>query len=235
MFSQALPGAAVSGSRAGREEGVMESLAERKKALRRRMRGVRAEIFSDPEEHARLSLMILRRVMADPAWARSGSILLYAAFRDEVDTAWLLEQAWLERKTVALPRCRPGKGNGDPGGMDFVICRGQQDLEPSAPGIPEPSPRLPLWRASGEPALMLMPGLAFDRRGGRLGYGGGFYDRWLEQREAEERAARGTQGSFGCLLTLGLCFSAQVVDEVPRGAWDKSVRGICTEQEILWL
>lgn len=210
----------------------MESLAERKRALRRRMRGVRAEIFSDPEEHARLSLIIQRRVMADPAWARSGSILLYAAFRDEADTSFLLDQAWLQGKTVALPRCRPGSAEGE---MDFFVCRGRADLVFSALGIPEPSPRLPLWMASDEPALMLVPGLAFDRRGGRLGYGGGFYDRWLEQREAEERAARGTQGSFGCLLTLGLCFSAQVVDEAPRGAWDKSVRGICTEQEILWL
>ena len=214
----------------------MESLAERKMALRRQMREVRAKIFADPREHARRSLMIQRRVVAEPAWARSGNILLYAAFRDEADTSFLLEQAWLQGKTVALPRCHPGSTQGASarGEMDFFICRGWPDLAFSALGIPEPSPRLPLWRASGEPALMLAPGLAFDRRGGRLGYGGGFYDHWLEQREAEEKARQGAGGAFGCLLTLGLCFCAQVVDEVPRGARDKSVRGICTEQEIVW-
>ena len=206
----------------------MESLAECKMALRRQMREVRAKIFADPQEHARRSLMIQRRIMAEPAWARSGSILLYAAFRDEADTSFLLEQAWLQGKTVALPRCRPGSTQGASarGEMDVVICRGWPDLALSALGIPEPSPRLPLWRASGEPALMLAPGLAFDRRGGRLGYGGGFYDRWLEQ---DGRAGAGMP------LTLGMAFSSQIVDEVPRGAWDRLVRGICTEQEILWI
>ncbi len=206
----------------------MESLAECKMALRRQMREVRAKIFADPQEHARRSLMIQRRIMAEPAWARSGSILLYAAFRDEADTSFLLEQAWLQGKTVALPRCRPGSTQGASarGEMDFFICRGWPDLAFSALGIPEPSPRLPLWRASGEPALMLAPGLAFDRRGGRLGYGGGFYDRWLEQ---DGRAGAGMP------LTLGMAFSSQIVDEVPRGAWDRLVRGICTEQEILWI
>ncbi len=210
------------------EGSVMESLAERKMALRRQMREVRAKIFADPREHARRSLMIQRRIMAEPAWARSGSILLYAAFRDEADTSFLLEQAWLQGKTVALPRCRPGSTQGASarGEMDFFICRGWPDLAFSALGIPEPSPRLPLWRASGEPALMLAPGLAFDRRGGRLGYGGGFYDRWLEQ---DGRAGAGMP------LTLGMAFSSQIVDEVPRGAWDRLVRGICTEQEILWI
>lgn len=206
----------------------MESLAERKMALRRQMREVRAKIFADPQEHARRSLMIQRRIMAEPAWARSGSILLYAAFRDEADTSFLLEQAWLQGKTVALPRCRPGskEGASAQGEMDFFICRGWPDLTLSGLGIPEPSPRLPRWRASGEPALLLAPGLAFDRRGGRLGYGGGFYDRWLEQ---DGRAGAGMP------LTLGLAFSSQIVDEVPRGAWDRLVRGICTEQEILWI
>lgn len=90
----------------------MESLAERKMALRRQMREVRAKIFADPREHARRSLMIQRRVMAEPAWARSGNILLYAAFRDEADTSFLLEQAWLQGKTVALPRCHPGSTQG---------------------------------------------------------------------------------------------------------------------------
>ena len=182
----------------------MESLAERKKMLRRRMRGVRAGIFSCPEEHARLSLMIQRRAMAEPAWARSGSILLYAAFRDEADTSFLLEQAWLQGKTVALPRCRPAPAEGE---MDFFVCRGWADLALSALGI-------------------LVPGLAFDRRGGRLGYGGGFYDRWLDQ--------GGTAGA-GTPLTLGLAFSSQMVDEVPRGTWDRCVRGICTELETIWI
>lgn len=223
MFSRRLPGKTPPARMRRTEGSVMESLAERKKMLRRRMRGVRAGIFSCPEEHARLSLMIQLRAMAEPAWARSGSILLYAAFRDEADTSFLLEHAWLQGKTVALPRCRPAPAEGE---MDFFVCRGWADLALSALGIPEPSPGLPLWRASGDPALMLVPGLAFDRRGGRLGYGGGFYDRWLDQ--------GGTAGA-GTPLTLGLAFSSQMVDEVPRGTWDRCVRGICTELETIWI
>lgn len=207
----------------------VDVIAARKKALRRRMREARAELFDDLEAHARLSLMIQQRAMADPAWEGSGSILLYAAFRDEVDTSRLLEQAWLQGKTVALPRCRSGAAGAGAGGeMDFFVCRGWPDLAPSPLGILEPSPRLPLWRGGGKPALMLVPGLAFDRRGGRLGYGGGFYDRWLAL------AGEGGGAEEG-LLTLGLAFSAQVVDEVPHGPWDKNVRGICTEREILWV
>ena len=207
----------------------LDNLAERKKALRRRMLEAREKIFADTEEHARRSLMIQRRVMAAPAWGRSASILLYAAFGEEVDTAWLLEQAWLQGKTVALPRCRPGKRKDEPGEMDFFICRGWPELQRSRFGILEPFPNLPLWKRTEQSALMLTPGLAFDRQGGRLGYGGGFYDHWLEQREGEERAKQGTEGASGRLLTLGLGFSVQVVDEVPRGVWDKRVQGICTE------
>ena len=196
-----------------------ESLAIRKKALRRSMRDARAAIFSRPEEYARRSGEIRRRVMEDARWARSGTVLGYVSFRDEVDTFRLLELAWRQGKTVALPRCRPERA----GEMDFFICRGVDELIRSPLGILEPSPSLPLWQGEEDEALMLVPGLAFDRNGGRIGYGGGFYDRWLER------------GERGTLWTLGLAVSVQLVEQVPRGTWDRCVRGVCTEQEILWV
>jgi 5-formyltetrahydrofolate cyclo-ligase len=111
--------------------------------------------------------------------------------------------------------------------MSFALCRGKEQLITGSFGIMEPDPRVcPVFDFSAQdnfPEVFIVPGVVFDRRGHRLGMGGGYYDRFL--------AAAKTS-------TIGLAFAFQVLDEIPAAAldsWDKSVSAICTEQEFLWI
>ncbi|MDR2821119.1 MAG: 5-formyltetrahydrofolate cyclo-ligase [Desulfovibrio sp.] len=164
-----------------------------------------------------------RRLMDAPCWREARSVALYAAFRGEIATDMLLEQAWQSGRTVFLPRVRPG----EPGRMEFVPCAGREQLRPGAFGLPEPLPSLPGFGPEAAankgfaPDVLIMPGVAFDRRGARLGSGGGYYDRFLGAGPACQR--------------VGFCFSFQIVETLPVETWDQRVHALCTEEEFLCL
>ena len=112
--------------------------------------------------------------------------------------------------------------------MGLAFCRSWADLRPGPYGIPEPAPDLCPWaflpgEAAGRfwPDLFLLPGVAFDLRGGRLGQGGGYYDRFL--------AGADLARSF----LVGLAFSFQLKPRVPVDLWDIRVQALCTEKR--WL
>lgn len=177
-----------------------------------------------PPEAAQRARLAQHRLLAAPCWRDAARVALYVGVRDEMATGLLLRAAWDSGREVWLPRVRRGES----GRMDFVRCQGPEDLRPGAFGLLEPLPELPgadPGDAAFRPELILVPGVAFDRRGGRLGYGGGFYDRFLA-----ELARRGAPRR-----ALGFCFGFQVVDELPCAAWDQPVDGLCTEGEHLWI
>ena len=91
--------------------------------------------------------------------------------------------------------------------MEFYRIRSESELRPGYRGIQEPVESAPRYEYHAEKmsrTLMLMPGAAFDRQKNRLGYGKGFYDRYLAEKEAL------------CLRTIGVGFSCQMVEEIPR-------------------
>ena len=188
-----------------------------KAELRRRARQYLSGL--SPQARRTSDDALFARFLALPQVEAADTLLLYHGMGGEPDTARLLPALWARGKAVCLPRCLPGHG------MEARLVRPDSALIPHPYGMLEPGEDCPLV---GKDAigLVLVPGLAFDRRGGRLGYGGGFYDRWLDQ--------GGTAGA-GTPLTLGLAFSSQMVDEGPRGTWDRCVRGICTELETIWI
>jgi len=142
-------------------------------------------------------------------------VMLYLPTPTEVDTAHLALAAWQDGKTVVMPKVFWGQGH-----MIPVVCRslGDEDLSPGKFGIREP--------ADGEPWLLedidlvVTPALAFDRRGHRLGRGGGFYDRFLAQPALHATA-------------VGLAFAEQVVDELPINGEDHPVDILVTDKEVL--
>ena len=110
--------------------------------------------------------------------------------------------------------------------MDFVACTGPEQLRTGPFGLREPEDGLPGFGPEGtgkafKPDLLVLPGLAFDLHGGRLGFGGGYYDRFLDSELACPR--------------VGLCFAFQVAKNLPLEQWDQRVQYLCTEEQFLCL
>jgi 5-formyltetrahydrofolate cyclo-ligase len=137
-------------------------------------------------------------------------LVLYAALPDELPTRPLYELARSLGKVLLWPRIAAG------GGLEFAPCRRWEDLVPGRYGVLAPPPGEGSV-ALGEDALLLVPGVAFDHRGGRLGRGGGYYDRVL-----------GEIGKGGP-LSLGVGFEFQLVEEVPRESHDRTLDALVTE------
>ncbi len=178
-----------------------------KKAKRRiRRRVLLARDAMTPEERGTLGVAVIERFLALPEVDRARSVMVFWAFGSEVPTASLIEELHRRSVTVSLPRT-----SGDR--LVPVI------YEPGAPtrstsfGAEEP-----VGEAALDPALLdvvAVPGVAFDRRGGRIGYGGGYYDRFLREVTA---------------FRAGLAFALQVLDEeLPGGRFDLGVDAIVTE------
>ncbi len=181
------------------------SLAERKAALRRRMGRVRAEI--PPEERATLSALVEEALFTLPAVARARTVLLFYSFGSEVATQGMIRRALAADARVLLPYLEEG-------GIEATEVRPGDDLTPTTYGPREPARRVPVDPA--EVDVVVTPGLAFDRRGRRLGYGGGHYDRYLDRLGADA-------------VRIGIAFAAQLVDEVPAGPSDRRVDIVVTE------
>ncbi len=145
---------------------------------------IRKEIFKRRKEASQNNLdiwsdTIVEKVLASDMYKSSDTIYTYVAYKREVETKKLIQQAWKDGKKVAVPRVEGSV-------MNFYYITSFDQLEKSNMGIPEPKPENP---ANDEYALMVMPGVAFDKQMNRIGYGGGFYDRYLEAHTNLKRLA----------------------------------------------
>ena len=189
-----------------------------KKSLRQEMRLKRK--MQAKEVCANLSRQIQAKVLAHPIFQEAKSIALYFAMPGEVATMDLCAKALEQEKAVYLPRV-VGSGL-----MEFVQISRETEFVQSALGILEPLPSYPGYPAwefteKFKVELIILPGLAFDRKGSRLGFGGGFYDRFLQTYPQSGR--------------LGLAFAWQIVDLVPKDPWDQNINYLGTEDGVLCL
>lgn len=137
--------------------------------------------------------------------------MVYADYNHEVVTRYIIEEAWRQGKEVAVPKVQ---------GRDMVFYKlvDFSQLEPGYFGIPEPAfGEIVDWTV----ALMIMPGVAFDRDNHRVGYGGGFYDRFLEKHPQ--------------LFKVAVAFDFQVLESVPTEPTDIFPQILVTEKEICYL
>jgi 5-formyltetrahydrofolate cyclo-ligase len=143
--------------------------------------------------------------------------MLYMHFRSEVQTAGLLAQWLAQGKTVCVPRVLRSESLLLP----VRISDPDRDLLPGYCGIPEPAPSLPASSVLPPATIdaVIVPGSVFDPKGGRLGYGGGYYDRFLS-RDAPQA------------LRIALAFDLQVVERVPTEAHDQPVDIVVTEHNL---
>lgn len=188
---------------------------DRKQSLRSLLLAKRQDMHGLQE----LSLVAQEYILAEPIWQSASSVALYMPSRGEVDTALLRQKALEQGKTLWLPRCRAGV----PGILDFVPCSSTLQLCAGAFGLMEPSPELSAMPPEAAPDLLVIPAVAYDKEGFRLGYGGGYYDRLL---------ARPTWHSC---CRIGLVAEELVLPELPRDVWDQPVAALATERSFVWL
>lgn len=186
--------------------------AELKAAIRRAALEARGAV-RDAAERARV---IAERLRSLAAYRSAGVICWYVGVRDEVPTLEMIAQASREGRRAAVPwRAEERLELYAIGGPDDLAPASFRLLEPSAAVRGDPSRRV----APGEVDLFVVPGVAFDRHGGRLGYGRGFYDRLLPLARPDA-------------TVVGLAFEAQMVERIPAAAHDVPVHAVVTEAAV---
>lgn len=176
----------------------MDKQALRKEIREKKRAMTEAEIVSKSEKLGELFL-------ASQAYQQAKTIYGYLPYNQEVRTVAMLQRALEDGKRVAVPKCY-----GDE--MRFIYLDDLSKVEKGYCGIPEPVEDGPV--ASDPTALVLMPGLAFTKEGLRMGYGGGFYDKFLASEPGHP--------------TLALCYDFQMVDYIPTEDYDVPV------DTVLW-
>ncbi len=201
--------------------GALAPLADRAGDTKARIRSEVAAARNGlaPEEHARRGRDILQRIMAMDAFLRADVVMGYSSFGSEPDTRPLLEAVLARGKTLVLSRIDRHRNRLDL----YAVADLAGQLVDGVWGIREPDPTR---CAKVEPAsldFVLMPGVAFDAHGGRVGYGKGYYDRLLADCIA----------AGGCPSLVAGAFDLQVVEHVPMEAHDIAVHAVVTESRCL--
>jgi 5-formyltetrahydrofolate cyclo-ligase len=141
------------------------------------------------------------------------SVMIFLSFGSEINTDYIIKWLWQHNKEVLVPLCKPETRE-----MEIFSIAAFADLEPGYFGIREPKRGLHPPVAKEAINLVVVPAVAFDRRGYRVGYGGGYYDRFLAGMDVPR---------------IGLAFSCQIIPEAPVDQYDLAVQGIVTEKEYI--
>ncbi len=182
----------------------MCSLKQTKTQLRREWKAVREEIPHRAEKNQRIQ----EKFLTHSAIKQAKSVFLYLSFGSEVDTIPLFEELLGRGIRVSVPRCHRSTKE-----MEAVEITDLSQVKPGSYDILEPDPDLtPL--SPSEIDVVVVPALAFDKEGFRLGYGGGYYDRFLAD-------FTGT--------TIGLAFSDCITERLPGEEFDRPVDVVLTE------
>lgn len=191
------------------------NIQARKQALRQRIIAARENLAAS--ERLRLGRTILAAVHSLPEYREARAVLGYLNFGAELETDVWVAQALRDGKRVLLPRVNKASRQLDL----YRINDLQHDVAPGSWGIREPLiERCIKEEAPGTIDLILLPGVAFTRDGGRLGYGGGFYDKLLAHMPHRP-------------VLVAAAFGLQVVADIPQEDTDQRVDWLVTENEIL--
>ena len=192
----------------------MTTLQEEKKQLRREMRMLRKQL--SPTEKLRLDKQMALRFWESECYQKCRVLLSFLSLPDEPDTWRIVRQALADGISVCVPRCLPEHR------LRFFALSADTPLETQlvqgAYGVYEPLENAPAANLKQDGVVCLTPGLAFDRKGGRLGYGGGYYDRFLAQHQK--------------ILKLGCAASIFLIEQVPIESTDCPLDGLLTENAL---
>ncbi|MBE6781168.1 MAG: 5-formyltetrahydrofolate cyclo-ligase [Ruminococcaceae bacterium] len=180
-----------------------------KQELRLKCRERRTKMIA--EEKAKLDKSIAENVRRLKEYRPAQTILIYMSTPIEVDTKEIIKNAWDDGKKVAIPRCTPGSRD-----MEFHYIDSFDCVSPGTFSVLEPDPALPVVTDfSG--CLMIVPGMQFDMRGFRIGYGKGYYDRYMVRFKG---------------ISAGICYSDELKPFMYHGRYDRQVDIVVTDKRI---
>ncbi|MGN4424361.1 5-formyltetrahydrofolate cyclo-ligase [Bacillus cereus group sp. MYBK30-1] len=162
------------------------------------------------EQYITLSEQIAVSLYVQKEWVEAKTIGITLSMEHEVDTYPIIEKAWKEGKKVVVPKCNRGTRT-----MSFRQISNFEQLETVYMNLREPIPMLTEEVNAEEVDLQIVPGVAYTQRGERIGYGGGYYDRYLVHYKGK---------------TLSLAYDFQIVKHIPVEPFDKNVEKIITEK-----
>lgn len=183
----------------------MTETSNKKDELRQAMLERRLALSAD--EVSQMGSAIQDRVLKHKLWANAERVGLYSAVKNEVETTMLFHKALEQGKSLYYPRVEQG--------LNFYEVHERGDLHKGAWGILEPKHGCQVLMADQKLDLLIVPGVVFDVRGFRIGYGKGFYDIYLASME---------------LKAFGLGYDFQMVPEIPADNWDRRVGSVLTEK-----
>ena len=181
-----------------------------KAELRAKYKSLRESL--SPEEKAFLDLGITENILNLNAYKQAETVFVFISKDIEVNTSAVIKDALDCGKRVAAPRCDDDKN------MSFYFIRSYDDLSAGAFGVREPNPDK-CEKAGCKADMILVPGLVYDESGFRVGFGKGYYDRFL----------KGFEG-----LSVGVCYSECVVEKIMSDKYDLSVDLLVTEKSVTY-
>lgn len=188
----------------------MINVREKKQALRARYKKLRQAC--PPEVKRRLDEKLTESFLSLDEYKSCEALFTFVSSPIECDTRQIIERALADGKKVAVPKCVSRSGD-----MRFYYITSPGELSAGMYGIPEPDEKRCKPADSYENALCIVPGLCFDYRHYRVGFGKGYYDRFLEQFSG---------------ISAGICYSKYIESEIPRGAFDRNTDILVTEKFI---
>ncbi len=179
-----------------------------KSQLREKYKQMRRDL--PPEVKAEKDRKIAERVFRLWQYRQNSILLTYVSTDIEVDTRSIICRALKDGKKVAVPRCVPGTR-----AMEFYYIDSMDDLEPGAFGVLEPRPDPAKLFTDFSQGICLVPAFSYDWNGFRLGYGKGYYDRFLSRFEGN---------------MIGICYSECIRPSLPHGRYDRAVELLVTDR-----
>lgn len=165
----------------------------------------------EPDTKVELDKKIFSELINSEAYKNASVIFVFVSFKSEVDTHEIIKQALKDSKTICVPRINAKERE-----MEIFKINSLEELKEGYYGILEPGEDCPAVNGNNID-IVLMPGAAFDRQGGRIGYGGGFYDRFLSRMNKK-------------VDKIALAYDFQILDRVPMDEFDVRVDGIVTNE-----
>ncbi len=191
-----------------------QNITDEKRRIRKNVLALRDAMA--PAVREEKSSRIIKRLFTTEAYRRANVILTYVNYQSEVITTALIKHSLADRKLVFAP-----KVSGDD--MDFYRITGMNCLQEGYRGILEPSGDEKIFFENSKNILMIMPGSVFDEKRHRIGYGKGFYDRYLMRME-----------ELGITIhTVALCFECQMLQNIPYGIHDRKPDFVLTEKRLI--